>query len=94
MRVAHDDECDDRPGTLYEDDSDAAMQSVARSPKTGTLMNVRRAHLILITGRPGTGKSTLAGLLARHLAVPLICKDTIKEPLLDVIGAADPQPPA
>jgi predicted kinase len=54
---------------------------------TGTLMDVRRTHVILITGLPGTGKSTLAESLARHLAVPLICKDTIKEPLLDVIGA-------
>jgi predicted kinase len=65
------------------------MESVARSPKAGTLAHVRRAHLILITGMPGTGKSTLAGSLARHLGVPLICKDTIKEPLLDVIGATN-----
>jgi predicted kinase len=50
---------------------------------------VRQAHLILITGLPGTGKSTLARALALHFGVPLICKDTIKEPLLDVIGATD-----
>jgi hypothetical protein len=50
---------------------------------------VRQAHLILITGLPGTGKSTLARSVARQLGLPLICKDTIKEPLLDVIGAAD-----
>jgi predicted kinase len=50
---------------------------------------VRQAHLILITGLPGTGKSTLARALALHFGVPLICKDTIKEPLLDVIGAPD-----
>jgi predicted kinase len=50
---------------------------------------VRQAHLILITGLPGTGKSTLARELALHFGVPLICKDTIKEPLLDGIGAAD-----
>jgi predicted kinase len=50
---------------------------------------VRQAHLILITGLPGTGKSTLARALARHRALPLICKDTVKEPLFDVIGAAD-----
>jgi len=62
---------------------------VARSPKTGTLIEVRQPHLILITGLPGTGKSTLACSLARHLLVPLICKDTIKEPLLDLLGAAD-----
>ena len=89
VRAAHDDEYDERPGTLHEDVSDARIQSVARSLNTGTLMGVRRAHLILITGMPGTGKSTLAGSLARHLGVPRISKDTIKEPLLDVIGAAD-----
>ena len=62
---------------------------MARDLKSGTLTHVRQAHLILITGLPGTGKSTLARALALHFGVPLICKDTIKEPLLDVIGAAD-----
>lgn len=62
---------------------------MARTAKTGKLIKVRQPHLILITGLPGTGKSTLARSLARHLALPLICKDTIKEPLLDLLGAAD-----
>jgi predicted kinase len=66
-----------------------AEPDVARGLKSGTLTQVRQAHLILITGLPGTGKSTLARTLALHFGVPLICKDTIKEPLLDVIGAAD-----
>lgn len=44
---------------------------------------------MLISGLPGTGKSTLAGMLARRYTLPLICKDTIKEPLFDIIGAAD-----
>jgi predicted kinase len=51
--------------------------------------SLKCASPTLITGLPGTGKSTLARSLARHFALPLICKDTIKEPLLDVIGAAD-----
>lgn len=50
---------------------------------------MRQAHLILVTGLPGTGKSTLARALAAHYCAPIICKDTIKEPLLDGLGAAD-----
>jgi hypothetical protein len=61
---------------------------VAPGLKSGTLVEVRQAHLILITGLPGTGKSTLARMIASRYGLPLICKDTIKEPLLDVIGAS------
>jgi predicted kinase len=45
--------------------------------------------VFLITGLPATGKSTLARALARALGVPLLAKDRIKEPLLEVLGAAD-----
>lgn len=46
-------------------------------------------YLILVTGLPASGKSTLARELARLLRAPLIGKDMIKEPLLDVLGGAD-----
>ncbi|HTT01556.1 MAG TPA: AAA family ATPase [Steroidobacteraceae bacterium] len=46
-------------------------------------------RLLLVTGLPATGKTTLARLLAQRFAVPLIAKDTVKEPLLDVLGASD-----
>jgi hypothetical protein len=46
------------------------------------MQNVR---LIVITGLPGTGKSTLARRLATHYRLPMIAKDTIKESMMDVL---------
>jgi glucokinase len=48
---------------------------------------MRNFRLVIITGLPGTGKTTLALGQARRHGLPLICKDTIKEPLMDVLGA-------
>ena len=45
-----------------------------------------RPPLIIISGPPGAGKSTLARPLARHLQLPLVAKDPIKEQLADAIG--------
>lgn len=44
---------------------------------------------ILVTGLPGTGKTTLARELARRYRVPLLAKDTIKEHLFSALGTGD-----
>ncbi len=48
-------------------------------------------ELVLVTGPPGSGKTTLAIPLARRLELPLIAKDTIKEALFDTLGVGDLQ---
>jgi predicted kinase len=42
---------------------------------------------VLMSGPPGSGKSTLAAAIASSLDLPLFSKDTIKEALLDSLGA-------
>ena len=48
---------------------------------------MRKFRLLIITGLPGTGKTTLTRELAKRDSLPFIGKDTIKEPLLDLLGA-------
>lgn len=49
-------------------------------------------QIVLVSGAPGAGKSTLAGPLAEQLGFPLISKDVIKETLFDSIGHLDDDP--
>ncbi len=46
-------------------------------------------NLIVVSGAPATGKSTVAIAVAGALGWPLIMKDTIKEALGGVLGAVD-----
>ena len=45
--------------------------------------------LILVTGLPATGKSTLAAILAERLKLPQYGKDQFKEILFDTLGIGD-----
>ncbi len=42
---------------------------------------------MVVSGAPGSGKTTIAVPLARSLGLPLVAKDTVKEALMDSLGA-------
>jgi adenylate kinase family enzyme len=44
-------------------------------------------RVVIVSGAPGAGKSTMAGPLAGELGFPLLSKDVIKETLFDVVGS-------
>jgi predicted kinase len=48
--------------------------------------------LVIISGAPGSGKTTLARRLAFDLRLPLLSKDELKEALADAIGAPEDVP--
>ena len=52
-------------------------------------MDVIRPTVIIITGRPTAGKSTLAKWLSQELKLPLVSKDKIREGLFDRLGWKD-----
>jgi predicted kinase len=45
-----------------------------------------RPILIVVSGPPGAGKTTLAHLLARRIGCPAICRDEIKEGMVHTAG--------
>jgi len=47
------------------------------------------AMVVVVTGLPGAGKSTIARCLRDALAWPLLAKDAIKESLFDSLGWSD-----
>lgn len=49
----------------------------------------RSPLLILITGAPSTGKTTLGQRIGHELALPFFYKDGIKETLFDAVGWSD-----
>lgn len=52
-------------------------------------MNERLPLLVVVNGRPATGKTWLARLMSRELAIPAFSKDDFKEELASQLGARD-----
>jgi predicted kinase len=50
---------------------------------------MRKNILVIVSGLPATGKTTLSRRLAKHVGLPLFGKDTIKEILFDGVGHGD-----
>jgi predicted kinase len=50
---------------------------------------VTQRRIVLVSGAPASGKTSLAVPLARLLRLPLIAKDDLKETLVDVLGDRD-----
>jgi 2-phosphoglycerate kinase len=62
----------------------ARLVSGALSPRLcASRWPAMRPLLVLVSGSPGSGKTTLARRLAADLVMPLLGKDTIKEALGD-----------
>jgi predicted kinase len=51
-----------------------------------TLDSNRRPTLAIVSGRPGSGKTTLARTLAKALSCPLISRDEINEGILHTVN--------
>jgi predicted kinase len=45
--------------------------------------------LVVVTGPPASGKTTIAEAIAQELALPLVAKDDVKEILFDTLGTGD-----
>jgi predicted kinase len=64
-------------------------QDTAPRDACGGIVTLSAPLLVVVTGPPAAGKTTLARALARELGLPLIAKDDIKETLFDSLGTGD-----
>ncbi len=48
---------------------------------------MKKPLLAIVTGCPGSGKTTLAHILARKIGCPAVCRDEIKEGFVNTMGS-------
>jgi predicted kinase len=49
-------------------------------------MTMKKPFVIVVTGRPGSGKTTLAHTLAKRIHCPALCRDEFKEGYVHTMG--------
>jgi predicted kinase len=62
------------------------VKSSAKRPEGSSAAAPR---LIIVTGRPASGKTTLARWLAQEIHLPVVSKDSIREVLFERLGWKD-----
>src|SRR3954471_8964714 len=78
-------------GIGLRDDDSGARAEATRPARTGSTLMADMEQsavpsLIVVTGQPGAGKTTLAHALARSIRCPAICRDEIKEGFINTRG--------
>jgi len=66
-----------------------ALASTKAEPIIAPLMTAKQPLLIIVTGRPAAGKSTIAQWLAGELQLPWVSKDSVREVLFEQLGWQD-----
>jgi predicted kinase len=77
------------PGVMVSDPLARYHQDTSEAPLVKAPNGTRRPVVVIITGPPASGKSTLGRQLAQRLGLALLSKDLFKEVLFDELGWSD-----